>query len=86
MITYESHCLPELIVSAHIIEAEEQWMGEKSEDSEINEHFGVRNSNDHIFQVEQQKRAASNVSQFPNSSQQRSPMKRGRTDDNWAVK
>ena len=46
---------------------------------ELNEHFGVRNSDDHIFQVEhqdnfeQRKRAASSVSQLSNSSQQRSP-------------
>ena len=88
-------CPPELIVHAHISKAEEQWMGvdnEKTEEyRELNEHFGVRNSDDHIFQVEhgdtfeQRKRVASSVSQFSNSSLQRSPLKHGRTDDNRAV-
>ena len=64
---------------------------EKTKEYRTNEHFGVRNSDDHIFQVEhrdtfgQRKRASSSVFQLSKSSQQRSPMKRGRTDDNWAV-
>jgi hypothetical protein len=87
-------CPPELIVSAHISKAEEQWMGVDSEKTkhyrEVNEHFGVRNSDDHVFNehqdtFEQRKRAASSVSQLSNSSRQRSPMKRVRTDDHWAL-
>ena len=83
-------CPPELIVSAHI-KAEEQWMGVDSEKTkeyrELNEHFRVRNSDDHIFQIEhqdtfeQRKRVASSVSQLSNSSPQRSPSKRGQTDN-----
>jgi hypothetical protein len=49
-------CPPELIVSAHISKVEEQWMGVDSEKTkeyrELNEHFGVRNSDDSIFQLQ----------------------------------
>jgi hypothetical protein len=51
-------CPLELIVSAHISNVEEQWMGVDSEKTkeyrELNEHFGVRNSDDSesIFQLE----------------------------------
>ena len=89
-------CPPELIVSAHITKVEEHWMGVDSEKTkeyrELNEHIGVRNSDDHIFQerrdltFEQRKRAASSVSQLSNSSRQRSPTKRGRTDDNYSFR
>jgi hypothetical protein len=89
-------CPPELIVGAHITKDEEQWMGVESEKTKAYheqnepEHFGVRDSDDLIFEhqdtvedtFEQRKRAASSVSQLSNASRQRSPMKRGRTDDN----
>jgi hypothetical protein len=84
-------CPPELIVSAHISKAEEQWMGVDNEKTKeyrkLNEHFGVRDSDDLIFEerdtviFEQRKRAASSVSQLSNSSQQPSPTKRGRRWD-----
>ena len=81
-------CPPELIVSAHIYKAEEQWMGVDSEKTreyrKLNEHFGVRDSDDLIFEqrdtFEQGKRAASVVSQLSNSSQQ-TPTKGGRRSD-----
>ena len=80
---------PELIVRAHISKAEEHWMGVESERTkeyrEQNEHFGIRNSDDHIFEdsFEQRKRAASSVSQLSNFSESRHhPLKRVRTDDN----
>ena len=50
-------CPPELTVSTHITKVEEHWMGVDSEKTkeyrELNEHFGVRNSDDHIFQEHQ---------------------------------
>ena len=59
-------CPPELIVSAHITKAEEQWIRVDIEDTkaccELNEHFEVRNSGERrIKTFEQQKKAASST-------------------------